>query len=139
MEFEYSSFRNRDGTFFHPSINVTFKYQSRSFAYQDTLVDTGSDFVLLPLSIAEILGAEPDFDMATEMSCACGGKFKTYASRYPVEIIVDHKGFKPNAWQTHVKFVEAEVPALLGHRGFLDHFDATFFGRKHIMKLIPFN
>lgn len=135
MEFNYSSFRNREGTFYHPSIDVTFRYKSRSFPYQDTLVDTGADFVLLPLSIAEVLGAEPDFDSVAELDCACGGIFESYASRYPIEIIVDHDGFQPHRWETHVKFVKADVPALLGHRGFLDRFDATFCGKSRIMRL----
>jgi len=136
MEFKYSSFRNREGTFYRPSINVTFKYKSKSFPYQDALVDTGSDFVLLPFSVAELLGIEPDFDSITEMLCACGGVFKTYSSRYPIEIVIDHRGFRPHSWQTHVKLVDAEITPLLGHRGFLDHVNATFYGKKHVMELV---
>ena len=30
MEFEYSTYRNREGTFYHPCINLTFKYKSKS-------------------------------------------------------------------------------------------------------------
>ena len=135
MEFEYSTYRNREGTFYHPCINLTFKYKSKSFPYQSAIVDTGSDFILLPLSIAEALGAEPDFESVTELSCACGGTFKSYASRYPIELSIDHAGFRPHTWQTHVKFVEPEVTVLLGHRGFLDRLDASFFGKRHMMKL----
>lgn len=135
MEFEYAKFRTSDGPFYRPSISVTFKYHSKLFAYQDALVDTGSDFVLLPLSMGELLGAEPDFDSALEVNCACGNHFKTYESRYPLELIVDHNGFLPRKWLTHVRFVPADITVLLGHRGFLDRFDATFYSGRHVMEL----
>lgn len=136
MEFDYSTYRNREGTFYRPSIDLTFKYNLSSFPYKSALVDTGSDFVLLPLSIAEALGAEPDLESVVELNCACGSTFKSYSSRYPLEIIIDHHGFRPKSWQTHVKFVEAESTVLLGHRGFLDRFNATFYGKNHVMKLV---
>lgn len=135
MEFEYSTYRNREGTFFHPCINLTFKYKSTSFPYESAIVDTGSDFILLPMSIAEVLGAEPDFESVTELNCACGSTFKSYTSRYPIQIVIDHPGFRPHSWGTFVKFVEPEVTVLLGHRGFLDRFDASFYGKRHRMKL----
>lgn len=135
MEFEYSTYRNREGVFYHPCINITFRYKSISFPYESAIVDTGSDFILLPLSIAEVLGVAPDFESVTELNCACGGQFKSYTSRHPIEIIVDHPGFRSHAWQTYVKFVEPEVTVLLGHRGFLDHFDVSFYGKRHRMKL----
>ncbi|MCF7844825.1 MAG: retroviral-like aspartic protease family protein [Kiritimatiellales bacterium] len=116
-------------------MNVTFQYKKNRFPYQDALVDTGSDFVLLPFNIAEAIGAEPDFDDHTELNCACGDVIKAYGSRYPVEIIIDHAGFRPSNWQTHVRLVDANIVPLLGHRGFLNRFDATFYGKKHIMKL----
>src|SRR3989338_5515940 len=50
-------------------------------------------------------------------------------------ITIDHTGFRPHTWETFVKFVEPEVTVLLGHRGFLDRWDATFFGKRHTMKL----
>jgi predicted aspartyl protease len=58
MEFDYSTYRNREGTFYRPSIDLTFKYKSASFPYKSALVDTGSDFILIPLSLAEVLGEE---------------------------------------------------------------------------------
>ncbi len=135
MVFDYTTYRNREGTFYRPSINITFKYGSAFFPYTSALVDTGSDFVMVPLSIAEELGAEPDFESVTELNCACGSSFKSFNSRYPIEIVVDHKGFRPKSWETHVKFVEAEVTVLLGHRGFLDRFDALFSASDHTMSL----
>lgn len=109
MDIEYTKYRNIDGTFYRPSINVTFKYKSQRFPYEAAIVDTGSDYVMLPLDIAEALGTEPDLDRVTELCCACGGTFKSYISRYPIEIIIDHKGFRPKSWQTHVQFVDAKV------------------------------
>lgn len=135
MEFEYTTYSNRDGTFYRPSVDVTFRYQSRSFPYTSALVDTGSDFVMLPIEIAEALGAEPDLERKTELNCACGGAFTAYASRYPLEIVFDQEGFRPKSWKTPVQFVDAKVSVLLGHRGFLDRFDATFYGARHVMKL----
>lgn len=137
MDFEYAKFLTRAGAIYRPSLNVTFAFQSRRVPYSDALVDTGSDFVLLPMSIAELLGAEPDLESVTEMSCACGGNFHAYESRYPIDIIVDHRGFMPKKFLTHVQFVDAPITPLLGHRGFLDRFDATFFGNKHTMRLRP--
>lgn len=98
-------------------------------------MDTGSDFVLLPFEIAEDIGCEPDLDDDLEMNCACGGTFQTYGSRYPIELIVDHPGFRPRSWQTHVRLVNAKVPPLLGQRGFLDRLDVTFRGKLHRMSI----
>ncbi len=137
MEFEYSRYRTRDGLIHRPSLDVILGYKSHTLLYKDALVDTGSDFVLLPLSIAELLGVEPDFEAVSDMVCACGDFFQSYESRYPIEITVNHRGFLPKKWVTHVKFVDAPVTPLLGHRGFLDQFDATFLGKKHLMKLQP--
>lgn len=134
MEFEYSTYRNREGTFHHPCINVTFTFKSRAFPYQSAIVDTGSDFILLPLSIAEAIGAEPDFESVTELNCACGGSFKSYTSRYPIGLRIDHAGFRPQSWETFVKFVEPEVTVLLGQKGFLDRLDASFYGKRHVLK-----
>lgn len=135
MEFDYAKYETRAGAIYRPTLNVTFAYKSVFLPYNDALVDTGSDFVLLPLSIGEFLGAEPDFECVSEMNCACGGMFKAYESRYPIEIIIDHKGFTPKKWMTHVQFVDGPVPPLLGHRGFLDRFDATFSGKRRVMHL----
>lgn len=135
MEFEYSTYRTREGMFHHPCVNLTFRYKSASLPYESAIVDTGSDFILLPMSIAEVLGAEPDFESETELNCACGGTFKAYSSRYPIELMIDQRGFRSYSWQTHVKFVEPEVTVLLGYRGFLDRFNASFFGKRHTMKL----
>ena len=135
MEFDYSVYRNREGTFYRPCINLLFKYKTRSFPYESALIDTGSDFIMLPLSIAEALGAEPDFESVTELNCACGSTFKSFSSRYPLELCIDHKGFRPHSWLTHVKFIEPEVTVLLGHRGFLDRLNATFFGKQHVLKV----
>jgi hypothetical protein len=135
MEFEYITYRTRDGNFHRPAIDVTFSYRTRRFVYRQALVDTGSDYVLLPLSIAEELGAEPDFDSVAEVNCACGNAVKTYESRYPLEIIVNKKGFKPRKWSTHVRFVQGDTVVLLGHRGFLDRFDATFFSGRRMLRL----
>ena len=137
MEFEYSTYRNRNGVFYHPSINVTFQYKAERLPYESALVDTGSDFVILPMEIAERIGAEPDLEQVTELNCACGGSFKSYTSRHPIKIIVDHEGFRPKHWETFVQFVDAKVTVLLGQRGFLDRLDATFYGKQHIMKLSP--
>ena len=136
MEIEYTKYRNIHGTFYRPTINLTFRYKSAIFPYEAAIIDTGSDFVMLPLEIAEALGAEPDLDRATKLDCACGDTFNSYISKYPIELVIDHKGFRPKQWQTHVQFVDAKVTTLLGHRGFLDRFDVTFFGQRHIMKIM---
>jgi hypothetical protein len=135
MEIEYTTYQNRDGTFHNPCLDVTFRYKSRAFFYRSALVDTGSDFVMLPMEIAEAVGLEPDFDMVTELHCACGNSFPSYASRYPVEIHIDYAGFRPKVWQTHVRLVDAKVTPLLGQRGFLDRFDVTFCGKRHVMRV----
>jgi len=139
MELEYTKYQTKDGAFYRPSIDITFKYKSEHFPYASALIDTGSDMIMLPLGIAEVLGAEPDFERVTELQCACGGTFKSYASRLPLELIIDQKGFRSMSWQTHVQFVESNVTVLLGHRGFLDRFDITFYGKQHMMKITSKN
>ena len=135
MEFEYTKYRTKDGIFYRPTLDVFFEYKGKRMKYEEAIVDTGSDYVQLPLDLAEVLGAEPDFDDFSIVECACGDTYKSYASRYPLEIIIDHKGFRPLSWKLHVRFVDAKVVPLLGHRGFLSRFEATFDGKNHKMRL----
>ncbi len=135
MEFEYAKIRTRAGNMYRPAVNVTLSYKGKSFPIQEALVDTGADFVILPLSIGKALGAEPDLEAVSEISCACGNAFNSYESRYPIEIAIDHNKYVSKKWLTHVQLVDADVTVLLGHRGFLDRFNATFFGGKHLMSL----
>jgi len=136
MELEYSYYRNREGQFYRPTIEVTFKYGSKEFRAEEVLVDTGSDFVIINTEIADQIGAIPDKEMAIEIDCVCGKKVHIYHSLHPIEIVLPYENLKPTSWKTPVKIVDADSAPLLGQRGFLNHFDVTFYGKRHVMKIV---
>lgn len=99
------------------------------------LVDTGSDTTLLPLFVAERIGVT--LDEETGKYRGVGGQVVT-VSYGVVQLEIDD-GAESLAWSARVAFLDNRTTALLGQSGFLEKFDATFFGadRQLELKQVP--
>lgn len=104
----------------------------------DAIVDSGSDITLLPGVIANDLG----IDLGTfENSTVCGvGNQPVVVRESGVELELTD-GIEFYHWDAEVSFLVTDGAeshfALLGHRGCLDFFAATFDGDARTLEIIP--
>lgn len=96
------------------------------------LVDTGSDFTLLPSGLAEALGTALSSGTPTSISGVDGEEFAALSGT--VELELRRRGSSLR-WQTPVYFADQEY-VLLGNQGFLEFFVATFDWAKRVLTLV---
>lgn len=100
------------------------------------LVDTGADKTIFPWSVAQVVGVDLSKN-TSGIATGLGGKELPVAlGAVELEVQLSKRIYR---WQTEVGFVdfaqsEQEV-AVLGHEGFLEHFVATFHGKKRQLDL----
>ncbi len=137
MNFPYSEYALQDGSrIFRPTLPVRFKYRKVEIPIADALVDTGADYTLLPLEFASEFGFKFDLvEDRIDWQGAGGNLFPVYKSPEPIEICIDSKGFRPKYWKAAVYFTLKQPTILLGHKGFLEHFDVTFKGTKKAIEI----
>lgn len=112
-----------------PEIKLIVHGPNESVVYR-ALVDTGSDDVVLPASIARYLGVA--VSPAPRAGRAFGGsRLEFLIGDLELEIRADSQAIR---WQTEVKFLEfpseEDEVLVLGHGGFLEFFTATFDGEQ---------
>lgn len=130
MKFKYSEYLFNDGsTLSRPTISITFKYKSK-FLPMEALIDSGADFTILPIEIADILNVALDSKSEKTFQGAGGNPFDVYFSSVAVEHILEQTGFRQIKWKTKVFFAKDQPTVLLGQKGFLERFKVTLDGRK---------
>lgn len=138
VEFPYERFEGRSGKVVHrPCLPITFSYRGKSISIGSALVDTGSDFTILPLEIAHVLEIELDDSQTIRVDCAGGGVFTAMPSQNKIGYLISVKGYRPIAWTGTVFFAENEPIILLGHHECLEKFDLTFQGPEKSLGLLP--
>lgn len=113
---------------FRPLIPVTFKAGKESFeAY--ALVDSGSDYTILPISVAGILKLKLSDQPQYYIQGAGGNKFKIYKSPIEVGGTIQKRGFRSLKWESYIYFSEGDDSTLLlGQKGFFEHFEVRLDG-----------
>jgi hypothetical protein len=101
------------------------------------LVDTGADFTLLPLAIADLLGIEVEAAGGVPISSAGGGVFTARPSKHKVRYTIEKPGFRPISSEGRVYFPKDEPVVLLGHEQCLEYFDPTFMGPEKKLGVLP--
>ena len=134
MTFSYVPYQEGHDTLYRPEV-VVIAIGHTGEASFSALVDTGSDETLLPRDIGEAIGADIDPNH-TATAIGLGGQ--------PVEVIMGKltleltQGSYYHTWTARVGFIDQKHGlALLGHRGFLDYFKATFHGDLHQLQIVP--
>ncbi|HLD71352.1 MAG TPA: hypothetical protein VI873_01910 [Candidatus Peribacteraceae bacterium] len=137
MIFPYTEYTLFDGRkILRPTLPVRLKFGRREIPIIDALVDTGADQTLLPLAFASEFGFQFDpIEDKIDWQGAGGHSFPVYKSPEPIEICIDTKGFRPKYWKATVYFTLQQPTILLGHKGFLEHFDLTFRGSKKVLEV----
>lgn len=101
------------------------------------LVDTGADHTVLPLSIAENVGAELFYDERDAAKGISGHEIAIISGRVHLELLSDDETC---AWTAVVGFADFATPedecGVLGHAGCLEFFSATFDGVGQVVELI---
>ena len=102
----------------------------------DALVDTGSALTIFPRFIADQVGVTLHERNVTHTSGIGEGNVRLFhAKDIELELQIDEGMYR---WSAPVWFSESdESPALLGRKGFLEFFTATFHGDEHILTLEP--
>jgi predicted aspartyl protease len=120
-----------------PEIPVTIMSQTDHVSMIG-LVDTGSDFTIIPKSAADGLGIPLESTGESPVKVFGGN---------PVELLIGVATFKLALsasviqWTTEVSFYEFDSPSnetvILGHAGFLEFFTAVFDGWENELTLEP--
>lgn len=101
------------------------------------LVDTGSDYTILPKSIADDLGIILDRGPETTVAVFGGRQIPLLAGNVSIDLTNDEEVIR---WHTPVCFFEfsarPEECLILGHAGFLEFFTAIFDGEAETLTLL---
>lgn len=141
MKFEYKVYPRDpvpgapEGVIFQPKIPIIIHGPTGKMPF-DALVDTGADHTIFPRLNAEHIGASLHERNLSHTSGIGPEAVKSfYAEGIELELQVDGEKYK---WSAPVWFSETDdFPALLGRKGFLEYFTATFDGDGHILTLKP--
>ena len=105
-------------------------------ALRDGLVDTGADDTVFPEQWAPNLGL--NLANLPQYSIHLAGRGVLTCRYATVTLRLTDGVSETYEWDAVVGFVNVPIrAALLGHAGFLQFFDATFFGADHEMLLVP--
>lgn len=101
------------------------------------LLDTGADGVLISRSIADDIGVARDETLRWHVRGVSGQSLETVLGHVEIEVMGQQES---ECWLMPVGVVAFDDPAnddivLLGQAGFLQFFDARFFGAEHFVEL----
>ncbi|MDP3975384.1 MAG: hypothetical protein Q8P95_00530 [bacterium] len=122
MKFEYCQYEAVTGvTVARPAIPVTFLFGGKNYPSGFSIIDSGSDHIILPAAIAKIFNIQLSRLEKFQIKAANGEYFSIHKSFAPMELILKKVGHVSYRWETHVYFSKETPCVLLGVEGFLDH------------------
>jgi len=115
----------------YPLIKIRFHYKDKKTPIIEALLDSGGDFIVIPLPIAKFLGAR--LRKTKEVSTA-GGIAPVSKTKLDIGIIKDGK--EDILYRGLEVFVmdNEDLPVLIGRKPFFEDFEITF--KKHKKKLV---
>ena len=115
----------------YPVIPVKFFYDGKETPFIDALLDSGGDFIVIPLPIAKFLGAKL---RETKDVSTAGGIAPVSKTRLDLGIMRDDK--EDILYRRLEVFVmdNDDLPVLIGRKPFFEDFEITF--KKHKKKLV---
>lgn len=120
---------------FRPMLPVTFRANGVSFKSY-ALVDSGSDYTILPIEVAGILNLKLSTNRQFNLQAAGGNMFRIYKSPEKVEQAIEKKGFRPRKFSSYVYFAESGSVILLGQKGFLDQLNVKLKGSERELEIV---
>jgi predicted aspartyl protease len=119
---------------FRPLIPVKFVVNGHEFVWH-SLIDSGADYIVLPISVASRLGLNLDLALSFRVQAAGNQILTLYKSPIEIEIILEKGNSRPIKLSSHVYFSESESAVLLGQKGFLDRLKVTLNGKKREVEI----
>jgi predicted aspartyl protease len=121
--------------FRYPIIPIKFIYKEKETPIIDALLDSGGDFIVIPMPIANYLGLK--LKKAGSVDTA-GGSTVLYKSN--LNMIMGKKDKKAvyNNLEIHVS-VRNDIPVLIGRYPIFEDYEITFIKRKNQLILKPAN
>ena len=116
--------------FRYPILPVKFYYKKKKTPLIDALLDSGGDFIVIPLPIATYLGLK--LKKAGSVDTA-GGTTDLYKAKLNMTIVKRNKSFTYKNILIHVS-ARNDIPVLIGRHPIFEDYEITF--RKHKNQLI---
>ena len=115
----------------YPLIKIRFHYRNKKTPIIEALLDSGGDFIVIPLPIAKFLGAKL---RETKDVSTAGGIAPVSKTRLDLGIMRDDK--EDILYRRLEVFVmdNDDLPVLIGRKPFFEDFEITF--KKHKKKLV---
>lgn len=136
MNFPYIEFLGlSEERIFRPMIPIIFKANKKEFKTY-SLIDSGSDYTILPIEIATILNLDISNEPRFNMLGAGGNCFIIYKSPIKIQFNIQKNGFKELHWKSYVYFAESGTTILLGQNGFLDQCKVLFNGTNKTIEIL---
>lgn len=116
--------------FRYPIIPVKFYYKQKKTPLIDALLDSGGDFIVIPLPIATYLGLK--LKKAGSVDTA-GGTTDLYKAKLNMTIVKRNKSFTYKNILIHVS-ARNDIPVLIGRHPIFEDYEIVF--KKHKNQLI---
>jgi hypothetical protein len=115
----------------YPLIQIRFAHKNKKTPLIEALLDSGGDFIVIPLPIAKYLGAK--LKKAESVNTA-GGVTTLFKTK--LDIIIGKSKKKKLVYKGLEVFVldKEDIPVLVGRRPFFEDFEITF--KKHKKQLV---
>lgn len=110
-----------------PIIPISLRHKTKSIHYE-ALIDTGADFNIFPIELAQMLGIKINKQRVIYFS----GIGEESIRGFITKVIL---GVGKIDISTKVVFSESGSVRLLGQRGFFDHFDVKLSYQKQIIEI----
>ena len=117
----------------YPIVPVKFDFRDKTTPLIDALLDSGGDFIVIPLPIASYLGLE--LEKAGDVDTAAG---TTSLFKATLDMIIGKKS-RTAIYEKHKVYVSTrdDIPVLLGRQPIFEDYEITFKKKKNqlILKL----
>jgi len=121
--------------FKYPVITVKFFFNGKETPYIDALLDSGGDFIVIPMPIAKYLGLK--LQKAGSVDTA-GGTASLYKTTLTMIMKSKEKTVTYNNIQIHVSG-RNDIPVLLGRQPIFEDYEITFNKQKNQLILKAIN
>lgn len=134
MKFKYRKINLKDPFsnkkyLLRPIIPVSLQFKDKSIHYE-ALIDTGADFCIFPIELANTLGINLNLDRIIYFSGIGGQPLKGFIT----DVILRVGEINIS---TKIVFAESGSTRVLGQRGFFDHFDVKLSYQKQEIEIMP--
>ncbi len=137
MNFPFTEFMGfAEDRVFRPMIPIAFEANNKSFDGY-ALIDSGSDYNVLPVQVAYSLGLDLSGEVQYRVSAADGRTFTVYKSPLAIDHLIKKRDHKTIKWKSFVYFSDSVDNILLGESGFVDRFRVVLDGKNRKIEIEP--